>query len=146
MKVKKEKLTKEEAVLLDEYTFYIFISKLYNADNPVKSQQLMEGLCEVAGCNKMLINTAVSDILSGAREYKPRKAVYILLLSRVMSVRDVCRYLHISMTTYYKMLREVENIYGIPQSQFDETTYTEVKKFLDYMGNLMPIRGCDDGI
>ena len=37
MKTKKEKLTKEEAVLLDEYTFYIFISKLYNDDNPVIS-------------------------------------------------------------------------------------------------------------
>ena len=131
MKTKKEKLTKEEAILLDEYTFYVFISKLYNADNPVKSQQLMEGLCEVSGCNKMLINTAISDILSGAREYKPKKAIYIL---------------HISMTTYYKMLREVENIYGIPQTHFDETTYTEVKKFLDYMGNLLPIRRTDDGI
>lgn len=146
MKTKKEKLTKEEAILLDEYTFYVFISKLYNADNPVKSQQLMEGLCEVSGCNKMLINTAISDILSGAREYKPKKAIYILLLSRVMSVRNICRYLHISMTTYYKMLREVENIYGIPQTHFDETTYTEVKKFLDYMGNLLPIRRTDDGI
>ena len=140
MKVKKEKLTEEEATLLDEYTFYIFISKLYNAENPIKSQQLMEGLCEVAGCNKMLINTAIADILNGARKYKPRKAIYILLLSRVMTVKDVCRYLHISMTTYYKALRETEDVYGVPQSQFDETTYTEVKKFLDYMSDLLPVR------
>ena len=140
MKVKKEKLTKEEATLLDEYTFYIFISKLYNAENPIKSQQLMEGLCEASGCNIMLINTAIADILNGARKYKPRKAIYILLLSRVMTVKDVCRYLHISMTTYYKSLRETEDVYGVPQSQFDETTYTEVKKFLDYMCDLLPVR------
>ena len=140
MKVKKEKLTKEEATLLDEYTFYIFISKLYNAENPIKSQQLMEGLCEASGCNRMLINTAIADILNGARKYKPRKAIYILLLSRVMTVKDVCRYLHISMTTYYKALRETEDVYGVPQSQFDETTYTEVKKFLDYMCDLLPVR------
>ena len=140
MKVKKEKLTEEEATILDEYTFYIFISKLYNAENPIKSQQLMEGLCEVSGCNKMLINTAIVDILNGARKYKPRKAIYILLLSKVMTVKDVCHYLHISMTTYYKTLQNIEDIYGIPKAQFDETTYTEVKKFLDYMSDLLPVR------
>ena len=39
MKIKKEQLTETERKLLDEYNFYVFISKLYNASNPILAQQ-----------------------------------------------------------------------------------------------------------
>ena len=42
--------------------------------------------------------------------------------------------------TKSKAMRNIEDIYGVPKAQFDETTYTEVKKFLDYMSDLLPVR------
>ena len=90
MKIKKEQLTETERKLLDEYNFYVFISKLYNASNPILAQQLLEGLYSISGCNKLLLNSAVTEILTGAQVYKPRRVVYIALLSKVMTVKEIC--------------------------------------------------------
>lgn len=140
MKIKKEQLTETERKLLDEYNFYVFISKLYNASNPILAQQLLEGLYSISGCNKLLLNSAVTEILTGAQVYKPRRVVYISLLSKVMTVKEICSYMHISMTTYYKALRTAKEVYGLPTPQFDEVTYAEVRKFLDYVSDLLPTK------
>ena len=118
----------------------MFISKLYNASNPILAQQLLEGLYSISGCNKLLLNSAVTEILTGAQVYKPRRVVYIALLSKVMTVKEICSYMHISMTTYYKALRTAKEVYGLPTPQFDEVTYAEVRRFLDYVSDLLPTK------
>ena len=44
------------------------------------------------------------------------------------------------MTTYYKALRTAKEVYGLPTPQFDEVTYAEVRRFLDYVSDLLPTK------
>lgn len=142
MKNQTSKLTEQERALLDEYIFYLFIHKVYSTDNPIDASKFIDSLCAITKCNKHLINTAVSDVLSGIRECKPRKCVYIYLLGKCMSVRKVCAFLGISMTTYYDALHDVKEIYLLPKPFWDEITHTEVVKLLTQLSDILPLRRC----
>lgn len=137
-------MSESEQRLLDEILFYYFIINQYKTSNPVKTAQLIGCLSECLDCNKMLISTACSDILAGKVKYS--KLIFTYLLSKALPVRQVCKFLHCSMTTFYKRVNKFKEQYVIlPAPVFDDATYAEVKKFLIALSTIAPLGRNEDG-
>ena len=133
-------LTQEERRLLDEYSFFLFTYNLFTlCRDPIAAQQTLETLCESFKVNVLLINSAVTIILSGDTNYKPKRFIFASLLSKVMPIRDVCKELGMSLTTYYKLKRKYPE-WVLPYPLFPPDTDIEITKFLTNINKIFITR------
>lgn len=108
----KNVLTQDEYIRLNEIIFFQLITKFFNASlSPVKIFQWIEYTCILGDVNKVALNSVVSSILNGDREFAYTQLEHMAILNKSgLPVRKICEKLNMSNTTYYHRLEEAQEL------------------------------------
>lgn len=129
-------LTEVEAQRYNEILFYDKIRR-FLTESPVNIQtrfNALEQLMHLAGSNEYLLMLIIRNkIMTNDWDYKPTKQERMVLRYRAGTpVRQSCKELHISYSTYYKMVQEYNSTYiAIPKH--NEAEFESIIKFLQFL-------------
>lgn len=129
-------LTQPELERFNEIVFWNWTEELLlRYPNPAKIISLVEIICDIAKCSLPVVSSAVNIVMTNDRRFRPlREETFYLMHKARIPVRVVCRDMHITQRTYYKLIKseKVENI----QPKFDTTQYEHILMFLDTLNKI----------
>lgn len=129
-------LTQPELERFNEIVFWNWTEELLlRYPNPAKIISLVEIICDIAKCSLPVVSSAINIVMTNDRRFRPLRAETFYLMHKAqIPVRVVCRDMHITQRTYYKLIKSetVENI----QPKFDTTQYENILMFLDTLNKI----------
>lgn len=119
-----------------EIEFINYIDKLFKkCPNPIKIYDYIENICDITGVGKLTVNSVVATILSGDRKYRAnQEEIYCVCEKLDLPVRQRCKLMEMSNSTYYKIKRTYIAVPIYPHyAERQNAAIKEFMKAVDYL-------------